>query len=190
MGLKFAVVCASNNNRSMEAHGLFLRKNLNVRSYGTGQYCKLPGKQQPNAFEFGTQYSVMLDKLLSEDEDFHRELGMINVLERNMKIKPAPQRWQAQESLDFDVVICFEERVYNSLLEDMQQRHGSSNSFSVFLIPTEDTVVEAVTGANRALQLAMMLEESDDFEDEVEEIIEKFNERFPSVELLHTTCFN
>ena len=37
LSLRFAVVCSSNQNRSMESHGLFLKKGLNVRSFGTGK---------------------------------------------------------------------------------------------------------------------------------------------------------
>lgn len=65
MPLRFAMVCASNMNRSMEAHRLALEAELNVRSFGVGQHVKLPGASQnsPNVYNFGTTYKYILDDL-------------------------------------------------------------------------------------------------------------------------------
>ena len=40
---RFAMVCASNMNRSMEAHALLQKAGYDVHSYGVGQHVKLPG---------------------------------------------------------------------------------------------------------------------------------------------------
>ena len=40
-----------------------------------------------------------------------------------MKIKPRPQRWQ-DEPIEVDVVICFEERVFDTVVEDVRGRSG------------------------------------------------------------------
>ena len=43
----------------------------------------------------------------------------VQMLKRNMSIKPAPQRWQDNQE-QFDVVIVFEERLMDNLLEGQQ----------------------------------------------------------------------
>ena len=40
-----AVVCASNQNRSMNAHSLLKESGYKVESYGTSSHVKLPGKK-------------------------------------------------------------------------------------------------------------------------------------------------
>ena len=38
---------------------------------------------------------------------------MFDMLRRNAKIKPRPNRWQTHSEAErFDVVVCFEERVF------------------------------------------------------------------------------
>ena len=51
---RFAMVCAANMNRSMEAHKVALNAGLDVKSYGAGNRVKLPGasRDNPNVFEF------------------------------------------------------------------------------------------------------------------------------------------
>ena len=41
--LRFAMVCASNMNRSMEAHNVLHQAGLTVSSFGLGRHVKLPG---------------------------------------------------------------------------------------------------------------------------------------------------
>ena len=94
---RFAMVCAANMNRSMEAHKVLLHAGLEVTSYGAGSRVKLPSahRDNPNVFEFGeTTYQHIYDTLMAEDPDLYEKNGLKAMLERNMKIKPAPQRWQ------------------------------------------------------------------------------------------------
>ncbi|KAH9828477.1 RNA polymerase II subunit A C-terminal domain phosphatase ssu72 [Teratosphaeria destructans] len=86
--LKFCTVCASNNNRSMEAH---LRLTTAPSpyptiSFGTGSLVRLPGPSihQPNVYNFNnTSYASMYEELRSKDERFYRANGILPMLERN-----------------------------------------------------------------------------------------------------------
>ena len=70
--LSLAVICASNQNRSMSAHYLLSKKyGMAVSSFGTGSSVKLPGKTRdtPNIYDFGTPYQRMFEDLKQQDEE-------------------------------------------------------------------------------------------------------------------------
>lgn len=71
--LRFAMVCASNQNRSMAAHALLFNSGLSVSSYGTGSQVKLPGPSQrePNIYSFGTPYQRMHDDLAARNPSLY-----------------------------------------------------------------------------------------------------------------------
>lgn len=97
--LKFCTVCASNNNRSMEAH---LRLSgaaaaYPVISFGTGSLVRLPGPTitQPNVYSFNTtSYNQMYEELHEKDERLYRTNGILNMLDRNRNLKWGPERFQ------------------------------------------------------------------------------------------------
>ncbi|GAB7365089.1 hypothetical protein MBLNU230_g6180t1 [Neophaeotheca triangularis] len=97
--LTFCTVCASNNNRSMEAH---LRLTTAPQpyptiSFGTGSLVRLPGPSisQPNVYNFNhTSYSAMYEELLHKDQRLYRANGILPMLERNKGVKWGPERWQ------------------------------------------------------------------------------------------------
>ena len=97
--LKFCTVCASNNNRSMEAH---LRLTTAPSpyptiSFGTGSLVRLPGPSvtQPNVYTFNsTSYQTMYDELQAKDARLYRANGILPMLERNKNVKWGPERWQ------------------------------------------------------------------------------------------------
>ncbi|KAI5367494.1 Putative RNA polymerase II subunit A [Septoria linicola] len=97
--LRFCTVCASNNNRSMEAH---LRLTTApdpypTISFGTGSLVRLPGPSisQPNVYHFNqTSYEKMYDELKEKDKRLYSANGILNMLERNKGVKWGPERWQ------------------------------------------------------------------------------------------------
>ena len=57
---KYAMICSSNVNRSMEAHLRLQEKNFRVWSFGVGSQVRMPGikRSEPSLFDFGTRYDV------------------------------------------------------------------------------------------------------------------------------------
>jgi RNA polymerase II subunit A C-terminal domain phosphatase SSU72 len=69
---RIALCCASNQNRSVAAHALFVDKGFkHVSSFGTGSSCKLPGPSldKPNVYPFGTPYRRIHDELHKQNPD-------------------------------------------------------------------------------------------------------------------------
>ena len=188
---RFAMVCAANMNRSMEAHKVLLHAGLEVTSYGAGSRVKLPRahRDNPNVFEFGeTTYQHIYDTLMAEDPDLYEKNGLKAMLEGNMKIKPAPQRWQ-DHPVECDVAVCFEERVFDNVVQDVRSRGaGSGECLLVVNLDVADSHENALAAAPQALKLCQMIENSDDWECELDEIMDKFQAeegRRP----LYSVCF-
>lgn len=78
MKFRYAMVCSSNQNRSMEAHSLLKRHGFDVSSYGTGAHVKLPGPslREPNVYDFGTPYKQMFDDLRRKDPELYPSLSL------------------------------------------------------------------------------------------------------------------
>ena len=125
--LHIAVVCSSNMNRSMEAHAFLSKKGYNVDSYGTGDKVKLPGPtaDKPNIYEFGTSYEEIYTDLSRRDKIMYTQNGILNMLDRNRRIKKGPQRLQDTKKI-YDIIFTAEERVYDQVLE-----HFSSDTCSI-----------------------------------------------------------
>ncbi|OGM43660.1 RNA polymerase II subunit A C-terminal domain phosphatase ssu72 [Aspergillus bombycis] len=184
--LRFCTVCASNQNRSMEAH---LRLStapspFPVISFGTGSLVRLPGPSitQPNVYNFNTtSYSQMYEELFSKDERLYRNNGLLNMLERNRNLKWGPERFQdwvpgmprvdhvskgdkgalGTEGGVVDVIITCEERCWDAVVDDLMNKGSLLNRpVHVFNVDIKDNHEEALVGGKAILDLANRLNEA------------------------------
>ncbi|XP_014782053.1 RNA polymerase II subunit A C-terminal domain phosphatase SSU72 [Octopus bimaculoides] len=144
-----AVVCSSNQNRSMEAHSFLSKKGFKVRSFGTGSQVKLPGPSpdRPNIYDFNTTYDEMYKDLMRKDSELYTQNGILHMLDRNRRIKQRPERFQNCHE-QFDVIVSCEERVYDQILEELESREKEdSYPTHIINIDIQDNHEEATIGA-------------------------------------------
>mmetsp|Transcript_37694 Transcript_37694/g.63442 ORF Transcript_37694/g.63442 Transcript_37694/m.63442 type:complete len:192 (+) Transcript_37694:327-902(+) len=190
MKKRYAMVCASNMNRSMEAHNTLKDANFQVSSYGVGSHVKLPGPnaKSPNTYPFGTPYQFIYDDLKAKDEELYTRNSLLYMADRNLKVKLAPERWQDNKDR-FDVVLAFEESVFEKVVEDLQNREQTSGaSVLVLNLDVKDSPQEAALAAPHALELCEMLEASDDWESDVDHIVDEFQQKCGR-RPLYSICF-
>ncbi|CAI7754544.1 unnamed protein product [Closterium sp. NIES-54] len=166
----------------MESHAILQREGFDVSSYGTGSNVKLPGPsiREPNVYKFGTPYKYMFDELQGKDPELYKRNGILRMLKRNLAVKEAPQKWQDNAADGpFDVVITFEERVFDMVIEDMFARERTLHQAALVInLEVRDTHEEAASGAEAALRLCRMLEDLTSWEDEVEVVMRRFRKQY------------
>jgi RNA polymerase II subunit A C-terminal domain phosphatase SSU72 len=97
------------------------------------------------------------------------------MLKRNMGIKEKPERWQDNsDKEEFDVVVCFEERVFDLVLADMREKNAKGVPVLVINLDVRDSHEDAVNAAPMALKLCEMIEKCEDWECEIDEIVDEF----------------
>jgi len=200
--LSFGVVCSSNINRSMEAHVVLGNAGLQVESYGTGTQVRLPGRNamEPKIYKFGTPYEHMYNDMAvtPQDEAFFKRNGVLQLCKRGAAVKRAPQRWQDMPTevvRRHDVVIAFEERIFDAVVSDLQMREPTSDFMPIHVIclDTKDNPHEAKLQGRVALDLCWVLEHAADrLAEDGAEIVEKFEAEkmtHTPIKVLYQMCY-
>jgi len=185
-----AVVCSSNQNRSMEAHSFLSKKGFNVTSFGTGNAVKLPGSapDKPNIYDFSVTYDEMYRDLIKKDYELYTQNGILHMLDRNRRIKDHPEKFQ-HTTRRFDIIITCEERVYDQVLEDFENKEkNDEQAVHIINIDIQDNHEEATIGAFMICELVTMLYASQDLDAEVDEILQEFETKVDR-SVLHTVQF-
>lgn len=188
--LRIAVVCSSNQNRSMEAHNFLSKRGFNVKSFGSGVQVKLPGPapDRPNIYSFETTYDEMYKDLLKRDPQLYKQNGILHMLDRNRRIKAHPERFQETDE-EFDLVVTVEERVYDQVIEYLESRGSQSYSpVHVINLDIPDNHEEATVGAFHICEMCQAIESLDDLENEIDEVLPKLEKKWTRT-LLHTVAF-
>ncbi|XP_038216856.1 RNA polymerase II subunit A C-terminal domain phosphatase SSU72-like [Zerene cesonia] len=177
-GLHFAVVCSSNMNRSMEAHAILDRKGFRVKSFGTGDRVKLPGRgNRPNCYAFGIPYMEIFNDLVSKDKNYYCHNGVLNMIIRNHKVKPCPERFQCSTER-FDVIITCERRVYDQVIEWFALKQSVYNLPTYIInIDIKDNLGEATLGSYLIVELATKLSQSLDLNKDMPLILQAFENK-------------
>ena len=149
-----------------------------------------PTPYQPNSYEFGVPYQQMYDQLKSADEALYIRNGVLKMLDRNLRVKTAPERWQDEKVRVFDVAITYEERVYDALVDDMEEK--GSKTFQILHVlglDVRDNHVEAERGAEQTVLLVEMLRSAgEEWEEKLDEIVAEFERRTARI-VTHGICF-
>ncbi|KAG0469444.1 hypothetical protein HPP92_015530 [Vanilla planifolia] len=121
----------------------------------------------------------MYDDLRRKDPDLYKRNGILPMLKRNCTVKTAPQRWQENSSDGhFDVVMTFEEKVFDMVIEDLNNRkHSMMKPVLIINLEVKDNHEEAYIGAKLALDLCQELEAVDCWEDSIDDIMNAFEKQ-------------
>jgi len=179
-------------NRSMEAHKFMQKRGFDVKSYGTGSCVKLPGTtvDKPDVYNFNeVTYEQIYQELAEKDFPLYTQNGVLAMLDRNRRIKPVPERFQVATKEKFDVVITCESRIFDEVLKDLEDRETTSNSpVHVVNIDIKDNHESATLGAMHIVQLATMMEQTEDLDNQIQTVLEDFEAKTKEP-VLHATAF-
>ena len=189
----YAMVCAANMNRSMAAHCALLEKGIKrfiVRRGVVGENSRLDERRSECIYVWKSVVCRREERFdLFGRKTLYRQKGLIDMLERNMRVKEKPERWQDNsDEKEFDVVVCFEERVFDLVLADMREKNAKGTPCLVINLDVRDSHEDAVNAAPMALKLCEMIEKCEDWECEIDEIIDQFEEEV-GIKPLYSVCY-
>lgn len=188
--MRVAVICSSNMNRSMEAHAFLRKRGFDVQSYGTGDKIRLPGSSpsSQNVYDFGATYDEILADLRTKNEAFYTEKGILNMLDRNRRIKSAPERFQETDEV-FDVLVTCEERVFDQVVEHFETREQVLKKLVHLVnIDIKDSHEDATVGSFHICKLVTELDNCNDLDDEIDGALCDLEAKMET-SMLHTVLF-
>ena len=113
---------------------------------------------------------------------------MLHILDRNMRIKTKPEKFQESVS-KYNVILTCEEKNYDAVVEHFESGESShSHLCHVINLDIIDNPEDATLGAFLLLDLATKLEEAEDLDDEIDEIVHDFETKCDR-SVLHTVVF-
>mmetsp|Transcript_5503 Transcript_5503/g.9361 ORF Transcript_5503/g.9361 Transcript_5503/m.9361 type:complete len:210 (-) Transcript_5503:149-778(-) len=162
---RYAMICSSNINRSLEAHTVLANAGLDCESYGVGKQLRLPGPEGARRFDFGTPYSEIARTLQEEAEAHYTRVGVLQLAKRAAGTKLAPQRWQDKDTEAvgaLDIVIVFETKLFETVVLDVQSRAPEQFlPLHIICMDTRDSPKDAVEKGKEVLVLCKQLEAAD-----------------------------
>ncbi len=173
--MKIAVVCAMNQNRSMEAHAALRKEGYDVCSYGTNRVMRLPGPTPaaPNEYAYTMTYREIHDDLAKKDEALYRSNGLLMMVERNMRIKERPENFFASGS-EFDLVVTCEEKCFSAIFDHCAT--AKCKKFFLVNFDIADTLADAISGSQKIVEFVTYFSEYET--GDMEEAIAKALERY------------
>lgn len=177
--MKIAVVCAMNQNRSMEAHYLLRKEGYDVQSYGTNPVIKLPGATiaSPNEYTYSMTYQEIHNDLTGKDQRLYQENGLLMLMERNMLIKEHPEYFFDSRSV-FDLVITCEEKCFATIFDHYTSQRQKTGKGKFYLVNFDinDTQQDAICGAQEIAVFVAYLSEygEEDLEESVLKVLDKY----------------
>jgi len=111
------------------------------------------------------------------DDDSYTKNGLLKMLTRNAQIKKAPEKWQ-ENLKHFDVVITFEDRVFEAVIESMVSNNiVFDRPTHVININVKDNHEEAERNAKLIADFSKKLNDSNDWENDISGLIQDFEGR-------------
>lgn len=115
--------------------------------------------------------------------------GLLMLLDRNRRIKTAPQRFQ-DATENYDIIITCEERCFDIVCDDLMHRGIRQNRIvHVINVDIRDNPDDATIGARAILQLAQQLQDCHDLDGQIDAILTDFITNKSSHPIMYTVHF-